>query len=255
MELKPAVLAIAVLWLWLPRAALSQSARPPRADTPAPAPAPSPRHVNLTDLLSLAGPYGTFLGYLVRTDAIRTLQSQAGATGGQGVPVFAPEDSAFAAVGGAALPSLAADQLRALMLCHAATRYLPLSSFVALAASGPVPTLAGGEQCAVNVTYAAGRIRVASGWTSAARLVSSVYSTPPVAVYALDRVLLPRQLFPTEPAVAPVPAPPARGGDAADGAPAAATGHGASKSSSCRIGAGRVLVGYLTLLASVFLMM
>ena len=73
MELKPAVLAIAVLWLWLPRAALSQSARPPRADTPAPAPAPSPRHVNLTDLLSLAGPYGTFLGYLVRTDAIRTL--------------------------------------------------------------------------------------------------------------------------------------------------------------------------------------
>jgi len=111
----------------------------------------------------------------------------------------------------------------------------------------------------VNVTYAAGRIRVASGWTSAARLVSSVYSTPPVAVYALDRVLLPRQLFPTEPAVAPVPAPapapPALGGDAADGAPAAATGHGASKSSSCRIGAGRVLVGYLTLLVSVFLMM
>ncbi|RLM66219.1 fasciclin-like arabinogalactan protein 7 [Panicum miliaceum] len=258
MELKPAFLAIAVLCLGLPPAALSQRAPPPVADTPAPAPAP--RHVNLTDLLSLAGPYGTFLDYLVRTDVIRTLQSQADAPGGQGVTVFAPEDSAFAAVGGAVLPGLAADQLRALMLCHAAPRYHPLSSFAALAAApGPVlPTLAGGEQCTVNITYAAGRIRVASGWTRAARLVSSVYSTPPVAVYALDRVLLTRELFPNEPAVAPVPAPapapPARGGDAADGAPAG-TGHGASRSPSCRVGAGRVLVGHLTLLASVFLMM
>ncbi|OEL36530.1 Fasciclin-like arabinogalactan protein 7 [Dichanthelium oligosanthes] len=206
MELKPAVLAIAVLCLALPRAALSQRAPPPVADTPAPAPAP--HHVNLTDLLSLAGPYGTFLDYLVRTDVIRTLQSQANATydgQGEGVTVFAPEDSAFAAVDGAALSNLTADQLRALMLCHAVPRYQPLSSFAALAASGPVPTF--GAQCAVNVTYAAGRIRVASGWTRAAKLVSSVYSTPPVAVYALDRVLLPGQVFPTEPAVAPVPAP------------------------------------------------
>ncbi|RLM75354.1 fasciclin-like arabinogalactan protein 7 [Panicum miliaceum] len=183
MELKQAaVLAVVIvmLCLALPRAALSQRARLPLAETPALAPAPAPHHVNLTDLLSLAGPYGTFLDYLVRTDVIRALQSQADAAGGQGVTVFAPEDSAFAAVGGAAPPGLAADQLRALMLCHAAPRYLPLASFAAL--PGPVlPTLAGGERCAVHVTYATGRIRVASGWTRAARLVSSVYATPPFA--------------------------------------------------------------------------
>ncbi|KAG0526239.1 hypothetical protein BDA96_06G128500 [Sorghum bicolor] len=197
MEPKPAVLAIAIQGLALPRAALSQSTQP-TIETPAPAPAP--HHVNLTELLSLAGPSGTFLDYLTRTDVIRTFQSQANATTdhdhGHGL-------SAFSAVDGAALSSLTADQLRTLMLCHGVPRYLPLSSFAALAASGPVPTSAGG--CALNVTDAAGRIRVASGWTRVARLVSSVYSTPPVAVYALDRVLLPEQVFPTQPAVAPGP--------------------------------------------------
>ncbi|CAN6239810.1 unnamed protein product [Urochloa humidicola] len=258
MELKPAVLAVAVLCLALalPPPALSQSAPAPAADTPAPAPAP--HHVNLTDLLSLAGPYGTFLGYLVSTDVIRTLQSMANATGdGEGVTVFAPEDSAFSAVDGAALSNLTADQLRELMLCHALPRYQPLSSFAALAASGPVPTLPG-VACAVNVTYAAGRIRVASGWAAAARLVSSVYSTAPVAVYALDRVLLPRKVFPTEPSVAPVPAPaPALAAreveGAAGGAPGAAD-RGGDKSLSCRVGAGRVLVGYLALMAFGFVM-
>ena len=225
---------------------------------------PAPHHVNLTELLALAGPYGTFLDYLTRTDVIRTFQSQANATTDPdhdqgGVTVFAPQDSAFAAVDGAALSILTADQLRTLMLCHGVPRYLPLSSFAALAASGPVPTFAGGlPGCALNVTDAAGRIHVASGWTRAARLVSSVYSTPPVAVYALDRVLLPEQVFPTEPAVAPVPAPApapaAGGGDATDAVPAA-TERGDSKSSSCRFGARRVLVGYLALMSFGFLLM
>ncbi|WVZ86076.1 hypothetical protein U9M48_032917 [Paspalum notatum var. saurae] len=257
MELKLAVLAVATLCLALPppRAALSQGA-PPLVETPAPAPAPAPHHVDLADLLSLAGPYGTFRGYLTRTDVLRTFQGRANATDQQqGVTVFAPEDSAFAAVDAAALSNLTADQLRTLMLCHAAPRYLPLSSFAALAASGPVHTFA---ECALDVTDAAGRIRVASGWTRAARLVSSVYSTPPVAVYALDRVLLPRQVFPTEPTVAPVPAPSpapaARGADATDAAPAA-TERGANKSLSCGVSAGHVLVGCLVATVFAFLMM
>lgn len=257
MELKPALLAVAVLCLALPRSSLSQSATP-IADTPAPAPAP--HHVNLTDLLSLAGPYATFLDYLIKTDVLPTLQTKANATATDdlhgGLTVFAPEDSAFAAVDEGALSNLTSDQLRTLMLCHAVPRYLPLSSFAALAASGPVSTFAG--ECKVNVTYAAGRIRVASGWTSKAKLVSSVYSTPPVAVYALDSVLLPKQVFPAEPAVvvpapAPAPTPVGRGGDAIDGAPAVSE-RGDRKSLSCRLGAGGVL-SYLSVLAFGFLMM
>ncbi|XP_062185702.1 fasciclin-like arabinogalactan protein 7 [Phragmites australis] len=248
MELTSAVLAIAMLCLALPQAALSK--------TTAPVETPAPRHVNLTDLLSLAGPYGTFLDHLTRTDVIRTFQSQANVTD-QGVTIFAPEDSAFKAVDGAALANLTTDQLRSLMLCHAMPRFYPLSAFSALAASSPVPTFAGG-QCAVNVTDAAGTIHVVSSWARA-KLVSSAYSTSPVAVYSLDRVLLPEQVFPTEPTVAPVPAPApapaAHGGNAnaTDGAPAAAE-HGA-KSLSCRVGAGRVFVGYMALMVFGFLMM
>ncbi|BAS89654.1 fasciclin-like arabinogalactan protein 7 [Oryza sativa Japonica Group] len=247
MELKSAVLAVAALCLalalLLPRVALSQRL----ATADAPAPAPAPRHVDLAELLSLAGPYGTFLGYLTKTGVITTFQSQANdtAAGAPGVTVFAPEDSAFAAVGGgAALSNLTADQLRTLMLCHGVPRYHPLSSFSALAASGPAPTFAGGQQYAVNVTDAAGTVRIQSGWATA-KLVSSVYSTSPVAVYALNRVLLPEQIFPTAPKVAPVPAPapaPVHGDKANDGAPGAGElGASDVKSSSCRVGAGRLL--------------
>jgi uncharacterized surface protein with fasciclin (FAS1) repeats len=249
MELRPAVLAITVLCLALPRAALPQRPRAP-VEIPVPATAPAPRLVNLTDLMSLAGPYATFLGYLVKTDVIKTFQTEANDTvDGQGITIFAPEDSAFAALDAAALSNLTADRLRTLMLCHAMPRYHPLSSFSALARSSPVPTFAGG-QCTVNVTYDAGRIRVVSSWGKAARLVSSVYSTPPVAVYALNRVLLPDQVFPTEPAVAPVPEPaptPAalRGNATDDGAPDATEDGDKNSSSSGRIGAGHVVVGYL----------
>ncbi|GJN27300.1 hypothetical protein PR202_gb15313 [Eleusine coracana subsp. coracana] len=256
MERKPTVLlAVTILCLALPRAALSQKPLSPPIDTPAPAPAP--RDVNLTDLLSLAGPYNTFLSYLIKTDVIKTFQTQANDTDHPtpGITIFAPEDSAFAALNKSALSNLTADRLRELMLCHALPRYHPLSTFSSLAASGPVPTFAGGA-CAVNVTYDAGRIRVVSSWGKAARLVSSVYSTPPAAVYALDRVLLPDQVFPTEPevaAAAPVPAPaPApgkrRGGDATDGGVTDAAADGEKSSASGRgFGAGRVLAGYMLL--------
>uniref|UniRef100_J3LYT3 FAS1 domain-containing protein n=1 Tax=Oryza brachyantha TaxID=4533 RepID=J3LYT3_ORYBR len=255
MELKPAVLAVAVLCLALPRVALSQ--KKALAGGPAPAPAPAPRHVDLAELLSLAGPYGAFLGYLTKTGVIATLQSQANSTDGQGVTVFAPEDSAFAAIDGAALSNLTADQLRTLMLCHGMPRYYPLSSFSALAASSPVATFAGGpQQYGVNVTDAAGTIRVESGWATA-KLVSSVYSTPPVAVYALNRVLLPEQIFPTAPKVAPVPAPapapePVHPDKANDGA--AAHGSTDAKSVSCRVGAGRLLAILATMMATSVLM-
>ncbi|CAD6260565.1 unnamed protein product [Miscanthus lutarioriparius] len=209
MEPKSAVLAIAMMCLALPRATLSQRTSSPVVETPAPAPAP--HHVNLTELLALAGPYGTFLDYLTRTDVIRTFQSQANATTDHyhdqgGVTVFAPQDSAFAAVDGAAVQPHRGPAPDA----HAVPRRASVPPALLLRGAGSVGTRAhvrgGVPGCALNVTDAAGRIHVASGWTRAARLVSSVYSTPPVAVYALDRVLLPEQVFPTEPAVAPAPA-------------------------------------------------
>ncbi|KAI5014712.1 fasciclin-like arabinogalactan protein 7 [Hordeum vulgare subsp. vulgare] len=254
MELKAAALVSALLCLALSRGALSQRARAPIVETPAPAPAP--RHVELAELLSLAGPYGKFLEYLTKTDVIKTFQSQANDTK-QGITVFAPQDSAFAALNETVLSNLTADQLRSLMLHHAMPRYYQLSAFSALAAASPVSMFA----YKVNVTYAAGTIGVVSGWATA-KLASSVYSTSPVAVYALNRVLLPKEIFPAAPEMAPVPAPapaPGRGGKAMADAPGAseraASDNAGAKSSSCRVvGAGSLVLGYVVLVVSGFLM-
>lgn len=257
MELKAAILVSALLCLALSPGALSQRARPPIVETPAPAPAP--RHVELAELLSLAGPYGTFLDYLTKTDVIKTFQSQANDTK-QGITVFAPQDSAFAALNETVLSNLTADQLRSLMLHHAMPRYYQLSAFRALAAASPVSMFA----YKVNVTDAAGTNRVVSGWATA-KLVSSVYSTSPVAVYALNAVLLPKEIFPVAPEMAPVPPPapapaPAPGlgsksmDDAAGADDRGANDNAGAKSSSCRVGAGSLVLGYVLLTVFGFFM-
>jgi hypothetical protein len=218
-----------------------------------PAPAPAPAYVDLADLLSLGGPYGTFLDYLTRTDVIKTFQSQANDTK-QGISVFAPLDSAFAAVDDGALSNLTTDQLRSLMLHHAMPRFYPLSAFSALAAASPVSMFA----YKANVTDKAGIVGIKSGWATA-KLVSSVYSTKPVALYALDSLLLPKEIFPTAPEMAPVPAPaPAPVAKPMDDAPGAgergAKGSAGDKGSSSRVGAGSLLVGYVVLMVCGFLM-
>ena len=71
--------------------------------------------------------------------------------------------------------------------------------------SGPVSTFAGG-QYPLNLTDASGVIKVGSDWANT-KITSSVYSTYPVAVYQVDRVLLPKAIFTAEPPMAPAPAP------------------------------------------------
>ena len=57
-------------------------------------------------------------------------------------------------------------------------------------------------------TDVARTVHIGSGWTNT-KLSSSVHSTDPVAVYEVDKVLLPEAIFGTDipPTLAPVPAP------------------------------------------------
>jgi hypothetical protein len=54
------------------------------------------------------------------------------------------------------------------------------------------------------------------------KIASSVYATRPVAVYALNKVLLPMQLFSKDPPLAPAPAPAPESGASDAPSPAAA---------------------------------
>ncbi|KAH9606627.1 hypothetical protein KSS87_013063 [Heliosperma pusillum] len=209
-----------------------------------PAPAPAPHYANITELLSVAGPFHTFLDYLQSTKVIETLQSQANDTE-EGLTLFVPKDSAFASLKKPSLSNLTQEQLKNLCLFHALPHYYSLADFKNLSGVGPVPSFAGGDY-SLNFTDKMGTIHMTSGWSDT-KISSSVWSTAPVGIYQIDKVLLPEEIFGTDipPTPAPAPAPEATA-PAAD-APSADTkadrGPSASKdsSASCRVLASLVL--------------
>ncbi|CAO2820285.1 unnamed protein product [Amaranthus hypochondriacus] len=174
--------------------------------SPAPAPAPGPTYVNLTELLSVAGPFHTFLNYLESTKVIDTLQNQANNTD-EGLTLFVPKDSAFSSLKKPSLSNLTQDQLKKLCLFHALPHYYSLADFRNLSEIGGVNTLAGGDY-SLNFTDVSGTIHMTSGW-SVTKISSSVWSTEPVGIYQVDKVLLPEAIFGTDipPMPAPAPAP------------------------------------------------
>ncbi|KAG9145454.1 hypothetical protein Leryth_021451 [Lithospermum erythrorhizon] len=82
---------------------------------------------NITDLLSVAGPFHTFLNYLVSTKVIDTFQDRANNTE-EGITIFVPKDSAFTSLQ-TPLKNLTNDQLKSLLLFHALPHYYSLSDF------------------------------------------------------------------------------------------------------------------------------
>ncbi|KAI3497250.1 hypothetical protein L1887_39734 [Cichorium endivia] len=213
--------------------------------TPAPAPAPAPEYVNLTDLLSVAGPFSTFLKYLESTKLIETLQTQANDTE-EGITLFVPKDTAFSNLKKPSLSNLTSDQLKQLCLFHALPHYYSLSDFKNLSGAGPVNTLAGGSYT-LNFTDESGTVHIGSGWTNTV-VSSSVHAKDPVAIYQVNRVLLPEAIFGTDiPPPAPAPAPvavpdvaPVADGPDADAGKGKGKGLGSAASSftpssSCRI--------------------
>jgi hypothetical protein len=105
------------------------------------------------------------------------------------------------------LAGLKKHQLKSLMMYHALARYYALKEFDGLSRANPVTTFAGGLYT-VNMTFAAGAIRVLSRWADA-KIVGTVYGTAPMAVYEVDRVLLPEAIFRVEPPVELTPPEPA----------------------------------------------
>lgn len=192
--------------------AYGQARSPPSpvamSPTPTPAPAPAPAYVNLTDLLSVAGPFHTFLDYLESTKVIDSFQNQANNTD-QGITVFVPKDSAFKGLKKPSLSNLSDDQLKSLILYHALPKFYSLADFNELSTKGPISTLAGGRYT-LNFTDDSGTIHVDSGW-SKTKVTSAVHSTDPVAIYQVDKVLLPEAIFgndiPPTPAPSPAPVP------------------------------------------------
>lgn len=209
----------------------SNAAAPPTSSlTPTPAPAPAPEYVDLAQLLSVAGPFHTFLKYLQSTKLIDTFQTQANNTE-EGITLFVPKDSAFSSLKTPSLSNLTQTQLKSVLSFHAIPHYYSLSDFKNLSQQNPIPTFAAGNNFGLNFTDNEGTIRIDSGWTRT-KVISAVHAADPVAIYETDKVLLPEAIFGTDIPPMPAPAPaPAASAPAAD-SPAADKVTSTSSSSS-----------------------
>lgn len=189
--------------LLLSSSAFAKTASPPIL-SPTPAPAPAPDFVNLTDLLTVAGPFHTFLGYLESTKALDTFQNQANNTE-EGITLFVPKDSAFSSLKKPSLTKLTSEQIKQVILFHALPHFYSLSDFKNLSQGSSTPTFAGGD-FTLNFTDNSGSVHISSGW-SKTKVTSAVHATDPVAIYEVDKVLLPEAIFGTDIPPAPAPAP------------------------------------------------
>ncbi|KAL6858873.1 hypothetical protein ACP4OV_017875 [Aristida adscensionis] len=197
-------LAAVALLVVLPIAASAAGDKAPPAAAKAKAPAPPPAPPNITAAM-VKGGCKAFAALVAATpDALSTFQSAAGG----GVTAFCPADDAMRSF----MPTyknLTADGKASLLLFHAVPVYYTLRGLKSN--NGVMNTLAT-DGAARNYNFTVQNegdqvtIKTAAS-DEAARVKSTLYDKDPIAVFALDTVLEPVELFDAVEAPAPAPAP------------------------------------------------
>ncbi|WOL16569.1 hypothetical protein Cni_G25356 [Canna indica] len=120
---------------------------------------------------------------------------------GAGITVFVPTDEAFADLPATErLQSLPADRKSVVLRFHVLHSYYPLGSLESIV--NPVqPTLAtedtGAGRFTLNITRVNGSVAIDTGVIQAS-ITRTVFDQNPVAVFAVSKVLLPREIFAAE---------------------------------------------------------
>ncbi|CAL5058549.1 unnamed protein product [Urochloa decumbens] len=163
-------------------------------DVAAPAPSP-PGKLNLTSILESGGQYSTLLRLLQTTKIAEQLANQL-ENSYDGLTFFAPNDAAFTKLKPGALNGLSDQQKIQLLLYHVLPRYYSVTTFQM--ASNPLPTEASGPggMYSVNVTASTTShlVNMSTGVVDVP-ISSTMMAKFPLAVYSVDDVLLPVQLF------------------------------------------------------------
>ncbi|KAF7805567.1 fasciclin-like arabinogalactan protein 12 [Senna tora] len=179
---------------------------PPLSQSPAAAPAPSPSTppTDIIRILNKAGGFTTLIRLLKTTQVANQINSQLLNSNG-GITLFAPSDNAFSSLKPGFLNSLNDQQKNELIQFHMLPNFVALSNFDTL--SNPVRTQAGADpdRLALNVTGAGNQVNMTTGVVNTT-VGGTVYSDNQLAVYQVDKVLLPRDFFEAKPP-APAPAP------------------------------------------------
>ncbi|VFQ98915.1 unnamed protein product [Cuscuta campestris] len=177
----------------------------PHAQAAAAAAGPAPPGpTNITAILEKAGQYTTLIRLLKATQVGAQIDTQLN-NSNQGLTVLAPTDNAFSGLKPGTLNSLSDQEKVELVQFHVLSSFYSISQFQT--ASNPLRTQAGNGAGAfpLNVTATGNQVNVTTGVVDAT-LANTVYTDGQLAVYQLDKVLLPIGLFgPPAPASAPSP--------------------------------------------------
>ncbi|KAK4255062.1 hypothetical protein QN277_008112 [Acacia crassicarpa] len=180
----------------------TSSAQSPAA---APAPTPSSPPTDIIRILNKAGGFTTLIRLLKTTQVANQINSQLLTSSG-GITFFAPTDNAFSSLKPGFLNSLNDQQKNELVQFHILPTLVSLSNFDTL--SNPVRTQAGADpdRLALNVTGSGNQVNMTTGVVNTT-VGGTVYTDSQLAVYQVDKVLLPRDFFEAKtPAPAPAPA-------------------------------------------------
>ncbi|CAI9778994.1 unnamed protein product [Fraxinus pennsylvanica] len=174
---------------------------PTLSQSPAPAPGP-PGPPDIIAILQKARQYTTFIRLLKTTQVADQLNTQLSKSN-QGLTIFAPTDAAFTSLKPGTLNSLTDQQKVELIQFHVVSLFFSISQFQT--ASNPLRTQVGNdEQFPLNVTATGNQVNITTDMVNAT-VANTVYTDNLLAVYQVDKVLLPHGLFvPPPPAPAPV---------------------------------------------------
>ncbi|CAL0325019.1 unnamed protein product [Lupinus luteus] len=182
------------------------------AATPSSAPTatiiPKSPTIDIINILGKAKRFSVLTRLLKSTQLINQFNSQLLTSGSGGLTIFAPEDSAFSKLKAGFLNSLSDRQKVELLQFHTLSSFISISNFDTL--TNPVQTQAGNDaqRLQLNVTtFGGNQVSITTGAVNAT-ITGAVYTDSKLAIYQVDKVLLPLDLvLPSKaPALAPVAA-------------------------------------------------
>ncbi|GMN24698.1 hypothetical protein TIFTF001_000669 [Ficus carica] len=167
---------------------------PPRRAKPAP--------TNVTKILEKGGIFGVLIRILRNTQVINQIENQLNTS--NSLTILAPTNGAFSGLKAGALNSLTTEQKVQLVQYHILPSFISLSNFQTL--SNPVRTQASNtDEYPLNITTQGNWVNISTGLVNTS-ISGTVYADNQLAIYKVDRVLLPLGIFAPRPK-APAPAP------------------------------------------------
>jgi len=178
---------------------------------------PKSPSIDIIQILKKAKRFSVLIRLLKTTQLINQLNSQlvtssSSDSSSGGLTLFAPEDSAFSKLKPGFLNSLSDRHKVELLQFHTLSSFISISNFDTL--TNPVQTQAGDDakRLQLNVTTSGGsHVSMTTGAVNAT-ITGTVYTDNKLAVYQVDKVLVPLDLV--LPAKAPAPAPVSKGDSA-----------------------------------------